>query len=130
MFAYGEVTFENGMHIICRTNYPYSFEVNYEVVKGGCIAIRIPAWSKEYTVKKNGTVLAVEPEKGYVYIDVNSADKLDIILDSAPLIIPGATEELIRCVSGCRGCRRKHLNKKALPYLYTSYESGILYLLN
>lgn len=87
MFADGEVTFDNGMHIICKTNYPYSFEVNYEIVEGGRMAIRIPAWSKDYKIIQNGTDLNVELQKGYAYIDANSGDSIEIVLDEEPRFV-------------------------------------------
>lgn len=83
MFADGEVKFDNGTHIKCRTSYPYSFEVDYEIISGHRLAIRIPAWSKEYKIIQNGRQLDTELEKGYAYIDVNSGDELKIILDES-----------------------------------------------
>ncbi len=83
MYADGEIKFENGMHIVCKTKYPYSFEVDYEVIKGGRLAIRIPAWSKGYKIMQNGAELAIEPEKGYLYINVNDKDVIKLTLDDS-----------------------------------------------
>lgn len=92
MFADGEVSFENGMHIICKTSYPYGFVINYDILKGGRLAVRIPAWSKEYKVMKNGAELAVELEKGYVFVDVDADDRLEIILDEKPRFVYASTK--------------------------------------
>ena len=50
LYADGEVKFENGMELICRTDYPYDMTVNYSVVKGGRLAVRIPGWSDTFTL--------------------------------------------------------------------------------
>ena len=39
LYADGEVKFENGMELICRTDYPYDMTVNYSVVKLSLIHI-------------------------------------------------------------------------------------------
>lgn len=104
MFASGNVSFENGMKFSCKTNYPYDFTVNYMIKKGGKLAVRIPSWSKNFSVKINGSEIALTPEKGYIYFDVNGGDEVILTLDGAPRLmyastkIPALTGKAALCV--------------------------------
>lgn len=66
MFAAGEVTLANGMHFTCETKYPYDFTICYKIEKGGRLAIRIPDWSKTFTVCVNDKIMDITPENGYL----------------------------------------------------------------
>lgn len=106
LYAAGEVGFANGLRLTCETEYPYGFTVNY-VIKSGAkrLAVRIPAWSREYSINKNGKKLSVFPEKGYVYVDVTAGDKLTLTLDSDPHYVYASTKvpELTGCTAVWRG---------------------------
>ena len=47
--------------------YPYDGNITFDIIRGGTftLAIRIPAWCKNYTLKVNGEKMAVTTEKGY-----------------------------------------------------------------
>lgn len=55
LYAAGKASFENGVSFTCKTEYPYGFTVVYEIENGGEIAVRIPAWSKTFSVELNGS---------------------------------------------------------------------------
>lgn len=88
LFAAGSVDFKNGGKIACETGYPYELTVNYTVAKGGkTLAVRIPSWSKAFSVTKNGGQISLAPKNGYIYIDVSDGDRITLTLDSSPRFI-------------------------------------------
>lgn len=86
MFADGEISFENGAEIVCETDYPYDFTVNYTVKKGEnkVLAVRVPEWSGKYELLLNGEKKETQTEKGYLYIGVSKGDEIKLILDGTP----------------------------------------------
>ena len=90
MFASGEVTFANGMSFICETKYPYDFEVNFAIRKGGELAVRIPSWAKgNYAVYVNNFPRDVVFRDGYVYINAEDGDNIKLKLqDKINVIYP------------------------------------------
>ena len=104
MFASGNVKFENGMKFSCKTNYPYDFTINYKIEKGGRLAVHIPSWSKNFSVKINGGEISLTPEKGYIYFTVNDGDEAELTLDGTPRLmyastkIPALTGKAALCV--------------------------------
>lgn len=82
VFAGGEVEFENGVKLICKTQYPYDFTVKYNVIKGGNIAVHIPSWSEKYELSVNGKEVSAEIKDGYAYLTVIDGDEITLILDS------------------------------------------------
>ncbi len=105
MFAAGKICFDNGIKIYCKTSYPYDFNITYEIEKGGRLAIRIPHWSKTYTLNINEKAIEVTPLKGYIYIDVSNGDTVKLKLDDTPRFIYASSRvpELNGRVSLCRG---------------------------
>lgn len=105
MFAAGKVSFENGMKIHCKTSYPYDFRVTYEIQKGGKLAIRIPHWSKTFTLNVNKKNSNVKPIKGYIYFDVSDGDIVELLLDDMPRFIYASSKvpELTGRTALCRG---------------------------
>ena len=105
MFAAGKICFENGIKIYCKTSYPYDFNITYEIEKGGRLAIRVPHWSKTYTLNINEKAIDVTPLKGYIYIDVSNGDTVKLKLDDTPRFIYASSRvpELNGRVSLCRG---------------------------
>lgn len=106
MYAGGEVIFDNGIRLSCETEYPYGFTVTYRVLAGaGRIAVRIPSWSKTYSVSVNGTEASDKPEKGYLYSRIAAGDVIAVTLDDNPYVVYGSSKvpELTGCVCVCRG---------------------------
>ncbi len=105
MYADGEVSFSNGVKLVCRTDYPFSFEVKYTVINGGKLAIRIPGWSKEFRLCKNGGEVIKKPSDGYIYLDVSDGDELILTLDGTPRFCypSGKIPALTGKISLCRG---------------------------
>ncbi len=83
LYAQGSVTFRNGVELTCETEYPYGFTVSYKIKKGGRLAIRIPSYSKKYTLTVNSAVCTESPKNGYVYLDTNDGDEIALTLDGS-----------------------------------------------
>lgn len=105
LFAAGDVSFENGISFSCETNYPYDFSVTYKIRKGGKIAVRIPSWSKKYSVTLNDTELETAPENGYVTVIASNGDAIKITLDDTPRFAYASSKipELTGCTAIQRG---------------------------
>lgn len=105
MFAAGSVQFENGMKLTCETEYPYDFTVKYTVSGNGNFAIRIPAWSKNYTLTRNGEISDILPDNGYVTVPVTDGDAIALTLDSSVRKVYASPKvpELTGCACLCRG---------------------------
>lgn len=84
LFAAGEVSLQNGMQFGCKTGYPYDFTITYEIQKGGKLAVRIPGYSKKYTLTVNGREMDEEVKNGYIYLAVEDKDVVQLILDDTP----------------------------------------------
>lgn len=104
MYADGEIKFENGMELVCRTNYPYDMTVNYSVIKGGRLAIRIPGWSDTFTLALNGEKQELKPINGYVIIAVKDGDEAKLVLSDTPHFVYPSVK--IPTVSGMAAIRR------------------------
>ena len=61
--------------------------VKYYVKGSGRLAVRIPKWSGSYTIKRGGNKLAVKPENGYAYIDINGSAEIELCLDGTPVFV-------------------------------------------
>lgn len=106
LYADGEVNFENGIKLSCSTEYPYGFDVNYRIIEGsGKLAVRIPSWSRSYSVTVNGTAVQPEIIKGYAYLSVKCSDEIKITLDSNPYAVYAYAKvsRLTGSVALCRG---------------------------
>ena len=104
MYADGEIKFENGMALVCKTNYPYDMTVNYSVIKGGRLAIRIPGWSDTFTLALNGEKQELKPINGYVIIAVKDGDEAKLVLSDTPHFVYPSVK--IPAVSGMAAIRR------------------------
>ncbi|MGN0688512.1 MAG: glycoside hydrolase family 127 protein [Oscillospiraceae bacterium] len=87
MLAAGSVRFSNGMKLECDTDYPYNMTVNYTVSGSGRLAIRIPAWSKQYSITVNGSAVSHAPVDGYVYINIQNNAEIRLVLDGTPKFV-------------------------------------------
>lgn len=106
LYAAGEISFANGMKMTCSTEYPYGFDVAYKITAGdGRMALRIPAWSKEYSVSVNGTPVNIAPMEGYAYLNVKTGDEITLTLDDTPRYIYASHRipELTGCTAIQRG---------------------------
>ena len=105
LFADGQVSFQNGMKLTCKTDYPYDLHVTYQVEKGGRIAIRIPDYSKTWTLCVNGKETDATPEKGYVYLNAADGDTITLALDDTPYFVYASSRvpRLTGKTALCRG---------------------------
>lgn len=89
LYAAGQVSFENGMELECKTGYPYEYRITYTIVKGDKnLAVRIPAYSKAFTLFRNGTEAEYEQRDGYVYLGkVQNGDVIELQLDGTPHLV-------------------------------------------
>lgn len=105
LFADGDVSFENGVKLKCKTAYPYDFTVNYEIEKGGRLALRIPAWSRKTAVYVNGESIAFDALNGYAYLNLNDGDNVKLELDGTPHFVYASSKipALTGMTALCRG---------------------------
>lgn len=106
LYADGTVAFDNGMEVQCETGYPYSPEVNYKVLQGKKqLGIRIPAWSKDNTILVNGQQITAELVTGYVYLNVEEGDTIQLILDMKAHFVYASSliPKLTTSIAVCRG---------------------------
>ena len=105
LFADGRVEFSNGMKLVCRTEYPYDFKVVYEIELGGMLAVRIPAWSRNTSVKLNNESISPEIKDGYAYISVNDGDSAEFEFDGTPRFVYASSKvhRLTGMTALCRG---------------------------
>ena len=92
LFASGDISADNGMKFTCKTDYPYNFEISYQIEKGGILAVRIPGYvQNSYAVYINNFPKDVPVKDGYIYIDANDGDSIKIKLeDKINVIYPSA----------------------------------------
>ena len=117
LFAAGQVCFDNGMKLTCRTEYPYDFTVTYEVEKGGKLALRIPSFSKHFSITINGKEADYTLKKGYAYMEVQDGDSVMLVLDGAPEFIYASSK--VPRLTGC-----KALQRGPLVYCFEGVDNG------
>lgn len=67
-----------------QSAYPYDGAIHIDVEKACCVKalkLRVPAWCEKYSLKKNGAVISVENENGFICLDIQTGDTLDFIMD-------------------------------------------------
>lgn len=78
------------VEITQKTNYPWDGKVNITAkgMKGKTLALRIPAWSEEFTVEINGKTADIKPTDGFARIEVD-ADEISaaLRLDVSPFFV-------------------------------------------
>ncbi len=87
LYASGTVKFKNGMEIVCKTEYPYGFNVEYSIIKGGNLAIRIPSWSKISKIYVNNKEITPDIKDGYAYLKAESGVTIKLQLDDTPRFV-------------------------------------------
>ena len=105
LYCAGETEFENGMKLVCRTGYPYDFDIEYEVSGSGRLAVRIPSWSAEYSLTVNGEKVEAELTGGYAVVAVADGDRVKLVLDGSPRFAyaSGKVPALSGKTAVCRG---------------------------
>lgn len=106
LYASGEVSFENGEKIICKTQYPYGFDISYKILcKNKKLFLRIPSYSEKYTITKNGKEIFCKCEKGYAVLETQYGDEITLTLDGEPYFVYANSKvaHLTGKVSLCRG---------------------------
>ncbi len=131
LFAEGRVRLENGMRFTCKTGYPFDFTVTYQIEKGGKLALRIPAFSPCFEIRRNGEKMnradgcsgeiaqsgnsrgmtgsekspSFSFEKGYARLDVKDGDTVTLTLDGTPYFVYASTKvpRLTGKAALCRG---------------------------
>lgn len=106
LFAEGQIEFSNGLKMICETEYPYGFQIKYHILEGEKkIAVRIPSWSKDYSLTVNGIAITAEPVKGYIYFEAKAGDEIVLTLDETPYYVYASAKvpRLTGCTAICRG---------------------------
>ena len=87
LFAAGRVRFSCGLTLDCETDYPYDLTVRYTVSGNGKLAVRIPGWSRTFTLTENGKAVSPVPDNGYVTLDVRGTSQLVFTFDGTPAFI-------------------------------------------
>lgn len=90
-----KIQLESGVLSVSQTTeYPWNgkihFQVSADTTQPLTLAIRIPTWSKTYTLKENGKEIVAEmQENGYVYVqrDFHAGVGLDLELDMRPRFV-------------------------------------------
>lgn len=106
LYVDGTVTFQNGLQLDCQTEYPYGFTIQWIVQKGsGSVGIRVPSWSKTWSLLQNDAEQAVELKKGYAYIQAKEGDIIKLQLDGTPYYVFASAKvpELNGKTALCRG---------------------------
>lgn len=140
MFAAGKVDFSNGMSLECTTDYPYGMSVKYIVYGNGKLAVRIPKWSRKYTLRINDAEVPVAPENGYLYIDVSGNAVIELLLDGTPAFVKASSKvprlsgmtalmrgPLVYCFEGADNgsVRELRLDRSAVPVV-SEFEPELL----
>lgn len=140
LFASGSVSFSNGISLKCTTDYPYDMTVKYTVTGNGRLAVRIPKWSKSYTLKLNGSVISEAPENGYVYININEKAEIELLFDGTPRFVRASCKvprlsgmtalmrgPLVYCFEGVdNGCVRELLLDRSVTPSVSEFDPDLL----
>lgn len=88
LFADGllDLSEELGVKIDTKTNWPHDGKITYTFYTNGPIksmrlAIRVPSWSKEFTLSRNGRTLQAEIQNGYIYFDAPFVNGETVVFD-------------------------------------------------
>lgn len=140
LFASGKVSFRSGMSLDCQTDYPYGMSVKYAAEGSGRLAVRVPEWSRSYTLKIGGKEVSQSPENGYIYISVDGRADIELILDGTPRFIRASNKvprltgmtalmrgPLVYCFEGADngGVRDLRIDRSAVPAV-RGFDPGLL----
>ncbi|MDE6709257.1 MAG: glycoside hydrolase family 127 protein, partial [Oscillospiraceae bacterium] len=118
LYAAGETEFSFGMKLRCETDFPHGFTVKYTVLEGnGTLAIRVPKWSVNTSVKLENSDIPAEIKKGYAYIKVSAGDVVNIELDGSARFVYSSSKAAEN--TGCASVQRG-----ALVYCFEGVDNG------
>ncbi len=83
LFAAGQAFFSNGIQLICKTSYPFDFNIEYEIIRGGRLAVHIPCWSKSFSLTVNSEKILPDEKDGYIYFNTADGDRVYLSLEAA-----------------------------------------------
>lgn len=106
LYAAGNINFDNGMVMECKTGYPYEYQITYTVKTGGKkMAVRIPAYSEEFTLLKNDEIVEYELKDGYAYLqEVQTDDVITLKLDGTPHFVYASSK--VAALTGMTAVKR------------------------
>lgn len=118
LYAAGETEFSFGMKLRCETDFPHGFTVKYTVLEGeGTLAVRIPNWSVNTSVKLGNSSISAEMKQGYAYIKVSAGDVVNIVLDGSARLVYASSRAAEN--TGCAAVQRG-----ALVYCFEGVDNG------
>lgn len=100
----------DGMEVDITTEYPQNGQIRIKVKGPEKVFLRIPAWCKEYQLRRNGEAILTPAEQGYVMLslDGNAAEiELNLKIET----------ELLHASPNIRACSGKHAVKRG-PIVY------------
>ncbi len=92
LYCDGKIKFINGLTLTCETDYPYDFTVKYTAEGSGTLAVRVPYWSKSYSLKINSKEVSPEEKDGYICFSISDKDEITLTLDGTPKLIYADTK--------------------------------------
>lgn len=132
----------NSADLEIRTNYPLESNVTIKCKNGKRLAVRIPGWCDQYSIKADGSDAKFSVIKGYAYIDGN-VSKLEIDFEmpvkfvrSNPMLSENAGRvavtrgPVVFCLEGNYSAPVKSicLSKDLQPEVVTGDKSGLFSL--
>ena len=117
LYAAGHVDFLSGIALDCETDYPYGMTVRYKAVGNGRLAVRIPAWSRTWSLRVNGAETAAEPVDGYVYLKIAGEAEFVFTFDGTPVFVRPSTK--IPALAGMTAVKRG-----PLVYCFEGVDNG------
>lgn len=67
------------------TNYPFDGKMTFKLSgEAKTLSLRLPSWCKNYTLKKNRSILSAKPQNGYLTVDAADGDILELMLEMRP----------------------------------------------
>ena len=83
-FAESEADFGDAK-LTQATNYPFEGSITLSLTgREKTIALRLPSWCKNYTLKKNREEARTAPQNGYLILDAKDGDTLELTLEMLP----------------------------------------------
>lgn len=93
-----------------KTTYPWNGDVRITVESEAPISqalkIRIPAWCDQYKLKVNGKAFSAEPQKGYVTIEPDGRNRVEVMLNMDMTVKVVAADPRVKANMGKRAIQR------------------------
>ena len=118
LYAAGDVEFSFGMKLRCETDFPQGFTVRYTVLEGeGTLAVRVPSWSVNTSVKLETSNDTAAIKQGYAYIEAKAGDVVNLELDGSARFVYSSSKAAEN--TGCAAVQRG-----ALVYCFEGVDNG------